>query len=119
MNEATKQTAITTVQWCSDNQHHNFPTTQHTTTNEQWNSSRRKQQSLRLRCRENGYLLMAIAEAYVTCVRVSQWDFFCKFYTFAEATWSIMDRFYNVNRYDIKYTMTINIDVEHISTTSI
>ena len=45
--------------------------------------------------------------------------FFCKFYTFAEATWSIMDRFYNVNRYDIKYTMAINIDVEHISTTSI
>ena len=45
--------------------------------------------------------------------------FFGTFYTVAEATWSIMDRFYNVNRQDIKYTMTTNIDVEHISSTSV
>ena len=118
MNVSEKQPEILVVTGPIDNGH-NFPTTQHTTTNKQWNSSQRKQQSLQLRGRENGALLMAIAEAYVTCVRVSQCDFFCKFYTFAEATWSIMDRFYNVNRYDIKYTMTINIDVEHISTTSV
>ena len=30
-----------------------------------------------------------------------------------------MDHFYDVNRHDIKYTITNNIDVEHISTTSV
>ena len=34
-------------------------------------------------------------------------------------TWSIMDRFYGINGHDIKYTMITNIDVEHISTTSV
>ena len=30
-----------------------------------------------------------------------------------------MDLFYGIDGHDIKYTMTTNIDVEHISTTSV
>ena len=67
MNVSEKHREILVVTAPIDNGH-NFPTTQHTTTNKQWNSSQRKQQSLQLRGRENGALLMAIAEAYVTCV---------------------------------------------------